>query len=538
MPAPQTVDEVLNLLRKSNLLEPAKLDAFLTTQPGPYATPRALCDKLRSSGLLTPFQSDQLMKGKHKGFYLGKYKILDRIGLGGMGQVFLAEHTSMRRRAALKVMPPDRAENQYSRERFLREARAAGQLDHPNLVRAFDVDTENDVIFLVMEFVDGVSLQDLVSRQGPITPDRAGNYLYQAARGLEYLHARSLIHRDIKPANLLVDRQGVVKILDLGLVRSEQEDDNLTRGEGVKMLGTADYLSPEQAIDCSRVDVRTDIYSLGATAYFLLTGKPPFDADKVTQKLLSHQLKPVTPVHNLNKAVPVELSNIITKMLAKQLIDRYQTPTDLANALAVWGAKTVPLPTEQEIPAILGGSVGCSSTISLSDPKTNSRVGGSSMSLSNGGASSGSGIKYHFDSKPVLTHRGTDSAKGLQAPAITPIPKPVQTPMPKSKLVESQPPPPKPTIIEPPKEAAAPPSLPASMTHGDNKVKNSTVRKGIDLDFLIPPVVAAMSPKPPAPEVAASNSTNKMLVLLACCLTLVIGVLSFLMISGMVVAKQ
>src|SRR5262249_18856167 len=151
-------------------------------------------------------------------FFLGRYKVLDRIGLGGMGQVFLAEHREMRRRVALKVMPPDRTENQYARERFFREARAAGQLDHPNLVRAYDVDQDGSVIFLVMEFVDGISFQDLVARHGPLDPVRAVHYLWQAASGLGFLADRGMVHRDIKPANLLVDRNGVVKILDLGLV--------------------------------------------------------------------------------------------------------------------------------------------------------------------------------------------------------------------------------------------------------------------------------------------------------------------------------
>src|SRR5262249_27652069 len=141
-------------------------------------------------------QAEQILRGKHKKFFLSKYKILDRIGLGGMGQVFLAEHSTMRRRVALKVMPPDRTENRYSPERFMREVRAAGRLDHPNLVRAFDVDQDGDVIFLVMEFVDGVTLLDLVERHGPLDPDRAAYFLWQAACGLAYLNQGGLVHRD------------------------------------------------------------------------------------------------------------------------------------------------------------------------------------------------------------------------------------------------------------------------------------------------------------------------------------------------------
>ena len=214
------------------------------------------------AGLITKFHADQLLRGKHRGYFLGKYKLLERIGLGGMGQVFLAEHVSMRRQVALKVLPPEMSTNEYTRERFMREARAAGQLNHPNLVRAMDVDGEGEVLYLVLEYIDGVTLHDLVAQNGPLDPHRAANYLWQAANGLAYVNACGLIHRDVKPANILVDRLGVVKILDLGLVRSQVEDDDLTRGQGVKILGTADFLAPEQAIDCSSVDVRADLYAL------------------------------------------------------------------------------------------------------------------------------------------------------------------------------------------------------------------------------------------------------------------------------------
>src|SRR5262245_36596756 len=137
MPAPTTADELVTLVRKSKLLDPAELDEYLSNQQVPFADPAALCARMRADGLLGAFHVEQLLRGKYRGFFLGKHKLLDRIGLGGMGQVFLAEHVNMRRRVAIKVLPPDRAQNEFSRERFLREARAAGQLDHPNLVRAF-----------------------------------------------------------------------------------------------------------------------------------------------------------------------------------------------------------------------------------------------------------------------------------------------------------------------------------------------------------------------------------------------------------------
>src|SRR5205085_3119574 len=179
--APTTSDDLVALIRKSALLDPAQLDEYLAGRPGLPAVPTDLAAAMQADGLLSPFHVEQLLKGKHRGYFLGKYKLIDRIGLGGMGQVFLAEHTSMRRRAALKVLPPERTDSPYSRERFLREARAAGQLDHPNLVRAFDVDQENGVYFLVMEYVEGVSFHDLIGRAGPLGVARAAHYLWQAA---------------------------------------------------------------------------------------------------------------------------------------------------------------------------------------------------------------------------------------------------------------------------------------------------------------------------------------------------------------------
>ncbi len=439
MPSPSLIPELIELVRKSQLVEPARLDAYLTVNPGPYESPAELCQKLRADGLITQFHSDQLLKGKYRGFFLGKYKVLDRIGLGGMGQVFLAEHTTMRRRAAIKILPPERVENHYSRERFLREARAAGQLDHPNLVRAFDVDADNNVIFLVMEYVDGVTFHELVTRFGPVTPARAGYFLWQAAHGLAYLHERGLVHRDIKPSNLLLDRSGVVKILDLGLVRSDSDTDELTRGEGVKILGTADYLSPEQAIDCSKVDVRADIYSLGATAYFLVTGQPPYGGDKVAQKLIAHQVKPLRPVHELRPDVPMELSEVISKMLAKKPVERYQTPLELLAALEVWAANPPPPPTDQEIPQ-RGGELG--------GPSSAVNIGSSSQirATNNTSASSGSGIRYVTDSNLLIGSRPL-SKSGISSSLRTPTTPGTQKPKADVKRFQA-------------------PALPASATHG------------------------------------------------------------------------
>jgi serine/threonine protein kinase len=471
---------MVELIRKSGLLEPAKLDGYLTTHKVPDDAPAELVMRMQADGLITPFHAGQLLKGKWRGFFLGKYKLLDRIGFGGMGQVFLAEHGAMRRRVAIKVLPPDRAENEFSRERFLREARAIGQLDHPNLVRAFDVDSDAGVFFLVMEFVDGVSFHDLVTKHGPVDPARAAHFLWQAAHGLAYLSANHLVHRDIKPANLLVDRQGTVKILDLGLVRSAADTENdLTRQEGVKILGTADYLAPEQAVNCSAVDVRADIYSLGATGYFLLTGRPPFGGDKVAHKLIAHQVQAVQPVHEVNPNVPPELSDVISKMLAKKPANRYQTPGELLAALEPWAASPQAPPGDHEIPTYAGvGSPASTVNLGLSGLRA-SRASGS-----------GSGIRFHTDSNLLLASRlppAVTSPTGKTPPPVPP----------------AAPPPP---AAEP---AGLPPVLPAKTTYAPVAAPAA------------PPNPADLVPvflrsDPPAPSATARKSSRTTWVLIAC----------------------
>src|SRR5262249_47771286 len=216
MPAPSTVERLLELVRKSGIIESERLDEYLRQNPPLPTDPRAAADQLVAEGLLTRFQRDQLLRGKWRGFTLGKYRVLERLGRGGMGTVFLAEHVVMRRLVAIKVLPEGRAEEPAAVSRFHREARAAAVLDHPNVIRAHDVDCEGKVHFLVMEYVDGVSLQALVEGAGPLDVVRACHYVYQTAAGLHSLHQAGLIHRDVKPGNILVDRQGTVKLLDLG----------------------------------------------------------------------------------------------------------------------------------------------------------------------------------------------------------------------------------------------------------------------------------------------------------------------------------
>src|SRR5713226_2805077 len=223
MPAPSTNDELLDLLRKSGVQEEKKLDAYLDKLRAGNTLPREpskLAGYMVRDGLLTNFQAEQLLLGKWRRFNIGKYKVLERLGAGGMGSVYLCEHKLMRRRVAVKVLPTAKAEDPSSLERFYREARAVAALDHPNIVRAYDIDQDDNLHFLVMEYVDGASLQEIVKRVGSLDPTRAAHYMRQAALGLQHAHeVANLVHRDIKPGNILVDRSGTVKVLDMGLAR-------------------------------------------------------------------------------------------------------------------------------------------------------------------------------------------------------------------------------------------------------------------------------------------------------------------------------
>jgi eukaryotic-like serine/threonine-protein kinase len=357
MPAPANADEFLEFIRKSGVAEENRLKgslARITEQSGSVPTdPSELAKLLMRDGVLTFFQADQLLQGKWKRFFIGKYKVLERLGSGGMGQVFLCEHKLMRRRVALKVLPAARADDPSALERFYREARAVAALDHPNIVRAYDIDQDEKLHFLVMEYVDGSNLQDLVKKHGILDPIRACHYIYGSAVGLQHAHEMGLVHRDIKPGNILIDRTGVVKILDMGLARFfNDEDDMLTKKYDENILGTADYLAPEQAIDSHNVDIRADIYSLGATFYFLLTGLPPFPEGTVAQKLLWHQTREPAPLKGLRTDLPPALVDLIAKMMAKDTKDRFQAPGDVMTALSPWVQTPIPPPTDKEMPTL------------------------------------------------------------------------------------------------------------------------------------------------------------------------------------------
>jgi serine/threonine protein kinase len=349
MSAPVTREEFLDLVRRSEVLEGERLESFaqsLSDSGTALDQPKIVAERMIKDGLLTVFQAKQILAGKWRRFRLsGKYKLLETIGAGGMGAVYLCKHIFMDRFVALKILPTDKLQDPSSLERFYREARAAGALDHPNIVRAYDIDQDDKTHFLVMEYVDGASLQEIVGKHGKMDPIRAANYIRQAALGLQHAHEAGLVHRDIKPGNLLVDRNGTVKVLDLGLARFfDARKDNVTeRYDDGAVLGTADYLAPEQAMH-NKVDIRADIYSLGATFFFMLTGRAPFEDGTLTQKLLWHQIRKIQSVADYRGDVPPEMAAVIEKMLTKSPEDRYETPQQVADALAPWAQQPISPP--------------------------------------------------------------------------------------------------------------------------------------------------------------------------------------------------
>ena len=268
---------------------------------------------------------------------LDHYRLLELIGQGGMGTVHKALHTQLDKIVALKILSTDREDSPEAVARFQREMKAVGRLDHPNIVRAIDAREANGVHFLVMDFVPGMDLAKLVQRRHPLSVTDACELVRQTALGLQHVHEHGLVHRDIKPSNLMLSQNGQLKILDLGLARAlpvKAGEEGLTQTGMI--MGTADYMAPEQATDASSVDIRADLYSLGCTLYHLLAGQPPFggpDFRHFAQKLAAHLQESVPPIRRLRSDVPPELNTLMRRMMAKKPADRFDTPNQVARAL-------------------------------------------------------------------------------------------------------------------------------------------------------------------------------------------------------------
>ena len=310
------------------LMDQADLRAFLASRTPIDA--EGLARSLVQAGKLSRYQASAILQRKAKVLAIGPYVILDRVGSGGMGIVFKARHRDFVDVLALKLLSPSASKKVDAVQRFRREAQLLARLEHPNLVTSHDIGEYNGVHFLVMDFVEGADLARIVQANGPMRPQRAVDLIIQSARGLGAAHERGIVHRDIKPANLMVDAKGVVRVLDLGLARVSRAGDWMHDGEsnltqsGI-VMGTVDFVSPEQSKDSKRADHRADIYSLGCTLHFLLTGKPPFPGGTVMERLLAHHQDPAPSLRAARPEIPPDLDAAYLRMMAKDPAARPQS---------------------------------------------------------------------------------------------------------------------------------------------------------------------------------------------------------------------
>ncbi len=334
--------EFLDVLAQSHLLDPERVRQFVAGEPADLGAD-GLAARLTAAGLVTKLQAGSLLAGRTRGYFVGPYKLLDPLGKGTSGQVYLAEHTRMRRRVALKVLQSDKMRDTEAVKRFEREAMAAAALRHRNIVHAYDFSRDQHMHYLVMEYVEGRNLLVVLAEDGRVGPVAAAKLMRQAADGLHFAHRRGVVHRDVKPSNLMVSADGRLTLLDLGLARYDGDDEALTRGGAV--LGVAAYIAPEQVADSHSVDGRADVYSLGASFWLAVTGKKPpvygrFDPPPPRTPLEADEYRAILAV--------------IQKAMALDPAKRYQSANELAEALsAVAGERqvaTTPAPVGSRVP--------------------------------------------------------------------------------------------------------------------------------------------------------------------------------------------
>ncbi|MCH9656236.1 MAG: protein kinase [Planctomycetes bacterium] len=338
MSKPLDIESFLELLKESNLLSPEEVRAVTDKfNLEDVASPKELAQKLVTEKILTRYQGERLLAGRKRGFFIDRYKVLEVLGFGGMGSLYLAEDIETQAPVALKVLNDKCRNDRGMLTRLKLEATAGARIVHPHVVKTINYDDTGAVCFIAMEFVKGISLLELVLlNQKSLSAMQACDVIYQAALGLEQAHEAGIVHRDLKPENLIIDSLGFVKVLDFGLALLEDNPEaefSLAMIFGHGCVGTPEYIAPEQTQDGQTVDIRSDIYSLGGTMYFLLTGKLPFPKGTASQKMQAHRQKSPQPIAEIAPNVSEKIVAIVEKMMAKQPEDRFQSMAEVAEVI-------------------------------------------------------------------------------------------------------------------------------------------------------------------------------------------------------------
>ena len=332
---PVALETFLSQLSESGILSDQKLRAA-ERKKSEHQDGEALAREMIKSGHLTKYQAEQILSGKGKNLCMGQYILLEKLGAGGMGQVYKAYHPSMERMVAIKVILAKGNTDAETVKRFEREIKAAAKLAHPNIITVYDAGNADGRHFMVMELVKGQDLSEIINQKGQFGTRDTVDYITQAAKGLKFAHANGVIHRDIKPGNLILDSDGVLKIVDMGLakIHSKENDETLSMLTGnAAIMGTVDFMSPEQSLSTKNVDGRADIYSLGATLYYMLTGNIMYPGKTAMVKLMAHRKSLIPSLRISRPDVSENLDAIYTKMVAKDLNDRYQNMSELISDL-------------------------------------------------------------------------------------------------------------------------------------------------------------------------------------------------------------
>jgi serine/threonine protein kinase len=347
---PATAEGFLRGVLRSGLLKRDELQAALRGVPHERRDePQALADHLVRAGKLTRFQASKLLRGVTQGMVVGPFRLLAPLGKGGMGTVFLVRDERSDQLAALKILPPRLARTEERMlARFRREMELSKRVAHPHLAWTYEVGEFHGVHYIAMEYIPGRTLSRLVTEDGPLPMPRAARLMAEVAAGLEHAHNQGLIHRDLKPSNILVTPRDHAKVLDLGLalIHGETGGDAVVGGQGY-IVGTMDYIAPEQTLDAVKVDGRSDVYSLGCTLYFALTGQPPFPGGTSREKVMRHRSETPTPLVQLAPGLPAGFIDLVERMMAKDPANRPGSAASAEAELRAWAAGEVVQPLDR-----------------------------------------------------------------------------------------------------------------------------------------------------------------------------------------------